>query len=91
MKASFTYTIDGQILFIEDSNVGMSVTNDVENVIEEMNTLFNEMGSTIDDFNVIYRDSRGFIDGIKTKDCKFHDFYFIGEMNYEDAKLKIRK
>lgn len=90
-KSNFTYTIDGRVLFIEDSNMGgMSVTNDVENVIEEMNTLLSAMGTSVKDFDVIYRDSDGMIDGIKTKDGKFHDFYFIGDRNYNAAKLKIK-
>jgi exopolysaccharide biosynthesis protein len=91
-KSNFTYTIDGNVLFIEDSNLGgMSVTNDIENVIEEIERELRPAPISINELDVIYRDSQGSIDGIKIKDGKFHDFYYIGESDYQSAKQKIRK
>jgi hypothetical protein len=90
-KSNFTYTIDGKILFIQDSNEGgMSVTNDIETVIYEMNELLKEMNSSIKEFDIIYRDSQGMIDGVYTKDDRYYDFYFIGESDYAVAKTKIK-
>lgn len=90
-RSNFIYTINGKILYIVDSNQGgMSVTNDAENVIKELNSLLNDMGETIDSFDVIYKDSDGRIDGMTTSGNKFQDFYLIGESDYELAKTKIK-
>jgi len=84
--SSFTYKIDGKILFIEDENRGgMSVTNDIENVLEYIE----KKEPNMKELSVIYRDSDGTIDGVITYNGKFKDFYFIGERNYDEAKLKI--
>jgi hypothetical protein len=90
-KSNFTYTIDGKILFIQDSNEGgMSVTNDIEMVLHEMNELLKEMNTSLKEFDVIYRDSQGMIDGVYTKDDRYYDFYYIGESDYINAKNKIK-
>lgn len=87
-KSKYDYIIDGNIIFIEDLNEGMSVTNDIENVIKEIS---NQEGSLIGR-DVIYRDSENQIDGIRLDNKgEFKDFYFIGEQNYHAAKLKIIK
>lgn len=85
MKSTFTYSINDKIIFIEDSNVGMSVTNDIENVIESISNTVD-----INKHDIIYRDSNGVIDGIQIVDGKFHDFYFIGETELDKAILKIK-
>jgi hypothetical protein len=87
MMSSFTYIIDGKVLFIEDTNGRMSVTNDIENVLEKVSE---DLKTSVSNFDIIYRDSEGCIDGVKTKDGKFADFYRIGEENYYKAKLKIK-
>ena len=91
MKSTFTYSInkDFQIIFIEDSNIGMSVTNDIENVIESIARDFKKENNSISHYDIIYRDSNGIIDGIYITDEKFHDFYSIGETDYNKAILKI--
>lgn len=86
-KSNYTYTIDGNVIFIEDLDGAMSVTNNVENVLQEISK---EMESPISNFKVIYRDTDGNIDGISTEDGKFKDFYPIGERSYYAAKLKIK-
>lgn len=91
MKSTFTYSINKefQIIFIEDSNIGMSVTNDIENVIESIASDFRKENNSISHYMIIYRDSNGVIDGIFTTGEKFHSFYSIGETNYNKAILKI--
>jgi hypothetical protein len=90
-RSAFTYTIDGNTIFVVDSNIGMSVTNDIENVVEEMAVLIRSLGKSINEFNLIYRDSTGEIDGVLIKDEKFDEFYHIGESDYEVAKTRIIK
>lgn len=91
MKSNFTYKIEGNILFIEDLNLGgKSVTNDIENVIESIGNELRPTDISINDLKVMYRDSDGTIDGIKTKSGSFEGFYFIGETEYEKAKLKVK-
>jgi hypothetical protein len=65
MKSDYTYKIDGTVLFIEDRDLGrMSVTNNIENVLEEISK---ELGTSIQNYQVIYRDSDGNIDGVITQ------------------------
>lgn len=86
-KDNYTYTIDGRILFIEDTNINTSVTNDIENILASISKMEN---TSISNFDVIYRDSNGTIDGIHTKDNIFVKFYHIGQKTYHTAKLKIK-
>ena len=86
-RSNYKYTIDGNIIFIEDLNLGsISVTNDIENVISDISK---EMNTSMDNFKVIYKDSDGVIDGIVTDKGMFDKFYYIGEDDYYAAKLKI--
>jgi len=88
MKSDYTYKIDGTVLFIEDRDLGrMSVTNNIENVLEEISK---ELGTSIQNYQVIYRDSDGNIDGVITQGGKFDKFYHIGETDFYAAKLKIK-
>ncbi len=87
MRSNYTYFIDGNILFIEDIGLRKSVTNDIENVLED---LTKELNTSMFNFRVIYRDSYGRIDqALVNKDGKFRGFYYIGEASYHAAKLKI--
>jgi len=89
VRSNYTFSIIGNILFIEDLNGAVSVTNDIENVLEFIQQ--NQLSPPIDSYDVIYRDSDGIIDGILTRDGEFKDFYLIGERDLEKAKLKIQK
>lgn len=61
-KSDFRYEIhDGGSLYIEDLNLGrMSVTNDMENVLE---AIYAELGSL--PVKITYKDSDGNVDGVK--------------------------
>lgn len=88
MRVDFTYRIDGNVLFIEDLNLGrMSVTNGVEDVLESIS---NTLERNLHDFRIMYRDSEDIIDGIETnEDGTFKKFFHIGESDYHVAKLKL--
>jgi hypothetical protein len=96
MKSSYTYTIDGNIIFIEDrsGNEFTTVTNAIESILHEISQDLIEDGISatgINNFKVIYSDSYGCIDGVSIdSDGKFKNFYHIGETNYHAAKLKVR-
>jgi len=87
-KSKYTYQVDGNVLFIEDLDSGMTVTNNIENVLEEISE---DLGTSMQNYDVIYRDTDGLIDGVTTKDGKFEDFYLIRTADYFHAKLNIRK
>ena len=87
-KSSYTAKQEGPFIFITDHDRGMSVTNNVENVLAEVEE---EAGYPIGEFKVIYKDTMGQIDGIQTKENKFHDFYRIGAKTFEEAKAKAKE
>lgn len=96
MKSNYTYTIDGNIVFVEDmgGNEFASVTNTIESVLNEISSdlmLHGISATGINNFKVIYRDSTGNIDGviINSKGL-FQEFYYIGETDFYAAKLKIK-
>ena len=86
-KSIYKYQIDVRVLFIEDMG-GVSVTNNIENILEEISR---ELLTSVSDFDIIYRDSSGVIDGIHTHNGEFKNFYMIGESSYHSAKLRIEK
>jgi len=75
-KADFTISIHEaiKVILITDENKGaMSVTNDIEDVIEEVQkTLKN--GCNISDYKVVSLNSYGLYDRILIKDNEFLDF-----------------
>ncbi len=63
-KANYDYEIQDGILWIEDLNQGgMSVTNDMENVLMEI-AAENEIHKLID-LGIMYKDSLGYWDRVK--------------------------
>ncbi len=96
MKLNYAYTIDGNIIFIEDKsgNEFTTVTNSIESVLSEISQDLIEDGISatgINNFKVIYKDSYGNIDGVQINSKgNFVNFYHIGETNYQAAKLKVR-
>jgi len=91
-RCDYTYLVDGNVLFIEDLNMGrMSVTNGIEDVLEEISKDLDSNGMrALREHHVIYRDSDGMIDGVKTSDGKYMRFYHIQETDLHAAKLKIQ-
>lgn len=88
-RASFTYEISADnIVQIFDEDKGMSVTNDIENVLSEISELENRplTGST-----VIYRDTMGNWDGVTlTSHGTFGGFYPVHETDLQKALEKVR-
>lgn len=66
-------------ILIVDKNVGMSVTNDIENVIEEI-ALKEKID--LDIYNVLYQDSTGKWDGFDYKNGRF---FFLGASTADEA------
>lgn len=94
-KADFNYQIieENSIIFIEDQNKGsMSLTNDMENVLEEIfNTeLSKDVKFSLDDYTIIYRDSTGIIDGVNVTNNKFFGFFPIQVGTLEEAIEKLK-
>lgn len=93
-KSDYTAQVDGDVIFIEDLNLGrMSVTNDIENIIDDLaSKLTKPTTLTLEDqYHIIYRDSEGIIDGVLVSANRFGGFYSINETDYQKAKLKIRR
>ncbi|WP_445453130.1 hypothetical protein [Flavobacterium sp. 25HG05S-40] len=70
-KSDYIYKIHqvDKVIEIEDLNLGkMSVTNNIENVVDE---IAKKEEINRDDFKVIYRDSVGNWDGYNTKTKEF--------------------
>ncbi len=89
-SADFTYKITEGVLCIIDLNKGRkSVTNDIENVLAIIKQEQPEW--RLDSLPVIYRDSRGIWDGIKTVRGHFVDFYPIAKIKLDDALAKARQ
>ena len=87
-KTKYHTKVECDIIMITDLNEGMSVTNNIETVLSEIEI---ELGHPIGEFKVIYKDTMGRIDGVITKDNKFSDFYSIGEDDFEYAKPKVKE
>ena len=61
-KASFTWSVNEGVVCIIDQDMGMSVTNDAENVLCDV---ARAEGPKILELPIIYRDSQGDWDGMK--------------------------
>jgi hypothetical protein len=79
-KATYSYKVQNDFIIITDQDCGgMSVTNDIENVIKEI-----EQAENIDacNYHIIYRDSMGLWDGF---DAYSQEFISLCELNEENA------
>ncbi len=83
-RCTYSYTIEDGILCIVDHDVGMSVTNDVENVIAEIGER-----EDLSKLPIIYRDTDERWDGLIVKDGRFLDFKPLGCLNKEIAKRAV--
>jgi|SRR5688572_2570636 len=81
-RASYNYWFADGILFMEDLNIGRSLTNDMENVILDIER---EEHKNLIDHPICYRDSEGIWDAIKW-DGNAADFIFLGAVDSEEAK-----
>jgi hypothetical protein len=79
--ADYDYEVRGKFLVIIDLDIGgLSVTNDIENVLERIKD--NLSGNLPD--NIIYRDSDLRYDGVLYKDGKI-GFILLGATTAEEA------
>lgn len=89
-RSNYTYGIadgtDEKILWIVDSNLGnMSVTNDMENVLAEIEK---KTQLPLEDYKIIYRDSMNTWDGVEYKFGNV-DFVFLNASTLQEAIEKI--
>lgn len=88
-KSTYTYKVlEGNILYIEDQDQGKTVTNDIEAVLYEIAQHLDK-STVMEDFDIIYRDTDGIIDGVRTEDGEFKEFYAIRETNLNIAVLRV--
>lgn len=88
-RATFTYEFseDG-ILCIYDQDQGMSVTNDIYNVLDDISQ---EENRPLVGLKVIYRDSSGCWDQVLlTTEGHFRDFRSINKYTIEEALDVVR-
>lgn len=85
-RASFSYSVDGNVVCIIDHDDGMSVTNDVENVIDDIAAL----GIDVNSNHIIYRDTDGYWDGIEVKNGGFVCFFPIHVRDLKDAWIYVQ-
>ena len=83
-RSKYSYRIDGHLIAITDEGGMKTVTNDIDNIIDD---LIND-GIEVDNYFFIYKDSYGIWDGIVRGTTI--TFYSINEKNYFDAKKKVR-
>ena len=89
VRCDYVHTIrkvDGvDVLLIEDMDLGrMSVTNDIENVLSELEDLYRGLPEII-----IYRDSEGIWDGVNNNGVSVN-FYMLNTPDTEDAIEKAK-
>lgn len=83
---TYSYTIeDGVVCIVDRDEGGMSVTNGIEHVLNELRARDIDLSLPI-----IYRDTMGVWDEIIVKDETFVDFQSIGVRDKEKAKEKVR-
>lgn len=92
-RAQYTWDRDGDIIAIVDADngYGPSVTNDIQNVLRYIAL---ELGEGLQDYRILYRDSRGIWDGVHIlshggRHTGGVQFYSINERDYQRAKAKI--
>lgn len=60
-RASYSWGVDGDILWLKDKDQGRSLTNDIENCLVEVSE---ELDKPLTYYRIIYQDSTGEWDGI---------------------------
>ncbi len=84
-RVDYTYTVEGNVIAIIDFDLGnKSVTNDIENVLEDIRV---ELGN-LAGYSVIYRDSMGRWDGVRLINnvvC----FYALNETDQQSAQARL--
>jgi hypothetical protein len=85
-RAHYSYEVHGKVIAIVGANdASISVTNDAENVIDELA----EKGLDLSQYRVIYRDECGAWDEILVKDGRFAGFHILKEYELTAALAKL--
>jgi len=90
-RSDFNYGIVGNVLWIKENNLGnMSVTNDMEHVLEHIDKQLDYALSN-HRYLIVYCDSKGVWDGVYYND-KFNvpDFIIMNETSLESAINRIK-
>lgn len=69
LKTHLLRIITDEFVYLEDSGQGMSITNDVENIVQKLQIQWH-----LKNRRIYYKDSFGDIDEIVLKDGKFSHF-----------------
>lgn len=84
-SAVYDWWEEDNIIFIEDKGtIERSVTNDIENVLQDIK----QTGQSLEAKKIIYKDSYGVWDGINHDNGTNISFYSINEIEYLKAKQK---
>lgn len=84
-RSDYDYQVDGLVLAIEDLGGAKSVTNDIENVLQDIRM---ELGD-LSQFYIMYKDSMSTWDGIELSAPNVISFFSINEKEYNAAKTKL--
>jgi len=77
--------IEDVVVVIDQDKGGMSVTNDIENVLQDLSYSM-DLGNR----PVVYQDSTGTFDGVNHDTGKFTGFYRLNETNVYAAVAKVK-
>lgn len=84
-RADYTYTVEGSIIAIIDLDLGSkSVTNDMENVLADIQTALGDLTG----YAVIYQDSMGRWDGVRLVGQSVV-FYSLNEVDQQRASSRL--
>ena len=88
--SDYDFGITGNVLWIKDLNAGnMSVTNDMENVLESIDKEL-DYALSKKRYLIVYCDSEGTWDGIYYHE-KMADFIIMNEKSLESAIIRLKQ
>lgn len=89
-KANYSWCITGKFICITDlGGICPSVTNMAESVINEIDKQLLLLDSSIEDYRVIYMNSDGQVDGLRTKNCEFAGFVDLGATTFIEGMAEL--
>lgn len=85
VRSDYEYTVTDNIISIIDLDKGgRSVTNDMENVIQDLKAILGDLSG----YAIIYKDSMGIWDGVRI-DGRCIEFYSLNETQQEKAAQRL--
>lgn len=82
-KSNYLWDHDENILWIVDLDLGKTVTNNIENVLQEISKSID-----VNKYHIIYRDTEGIFDGVRLNK-KGVSFFSINSKELEEAKKRV--